>query len=530
MNVDKITIENYKSISDVEIPVNDFPERYISFLGVNETGKTSILEAITLTDDDNKITADYARMCYRPAQLKKEAISVEFYVTLDKNEFQAVKDLKEVEEVKAEAVPASTPETPVLDKASETPPSTDTPAQPEEVEEEKNEIDIDEIEDDQFIFLYQINDASTIVKEVHYINKDGDRYGTSDEIEKYIISKIPKVEFWRGRENELIPDEILVTDILADTNVPFRNCLNIADLSSEDIDKAKANGGLQDELGEKLSDEVTTYLNKRWVGHDISMKFHVQDERVTCNVLDNTNPNKNRIPPSARSDGFKKLISFLLSLSVDYEKNEVSNSILLLDEPEMFLHPEAQHNFRDELVTIASKNNNIVVIATHSMYMINRNHIDRCFGVDKKEDKKEKEFKTELEPLSPDTMSFARINYAIFNIPTAEYHNELYGLLHEKFIDSVEEPDGKQYSIAGFDNEYFSKEKNENWKRMRGKKEINEEVSLHSYIRNSIHHPENNLGNEPYTEKQLRDSVVELESKLNELKTKEKKDKATKTD
>lgn len=521
MKVDKITIENYKSINKIEVPIGDFPERYISFLGVNETGKTSILEAITLTDKDNEVTIDYGKMCHRPAQLKQESISVEFFVSLDEAEFEEIKAMKEAEETPTESA-----------AVSETPPNAVSPAEPEEVIEEQEEIYRDEIDDNKFIYLFEITHANTPAREIHYF-KNEERFQVSAEIEKYILEKIPKVEFWKGRDNELIPDEILLTDILAGTNIPFSNCLNIAELTGEDIDKAKANGGLQDELGEKLSDEVTTYLNERWVGHDISMKFHVQDERVTCNVLDNTNPNKNRIPPSARSDGFKKLISFLLSLSVDYEKGEVSNSLLLLDEPEMFLHPEAQHNFRNELMTISSKNNNVVMIATHSMYMINKSHIDRCFGVDKKEDKIEKEFKTELELLSPDTMSYARINFAIFNIPTAEYHNELYGLLHEKLIDSVEEPD-KERSIAGFDNHYFSKEKNEDWKRIKIKKkvekEVTEKVSIHSYIRNTIHHPENNLGNKPYTDEQLRASVLALEAKLTELTTEPNADDVSKAD
>jgi hypothetical protein len=49
---------------------------------------------------------------------------------------------------------------------------------------------------------------------------------------------------------------------------------------------------------------------------------------------------------------------------------------------------------------------------------------------------------------------------------------------------------------------------------MRGTKEVTEQVSLHSYIRHSIHHPENNLGNTPYDDEQLRTSIEALENKL----------------
>lgn len=144
--------------------------------------------------------------------------------------------------------------------------------------------------------------------------------------------------------------------------------------------------------------------------------------------------------------------------------------------------------------------------------MVHKQHIDRCFGVEKKHEGGQ--FKTKIEQLSPDEMTFARINYSIFNIPTSEYHSELYGQLHMKYIESEDDPEKEVYTVAGFDLHYFPKEKKMGWKRMRGKKEITEQVTIHSYIRHSIHHPENNLGNDPYTDEQLRTSIEALEKLL----------------
>jgi AAA15 family ATPase/GTPase len=505
MILKQITIENYKSIKKLDIPVEGFDQRYFSFLGVNEAGKTSILEAINLKAIHANTPLVYSKHCYRPAQINDEPIVIKFTIELGQDEIDKVSELQ-----------TKQPQADVSETTDATQ-ATTTPTEAEATKTAKTDVADKTAKKPvvfgQFVYSYQIDVDSDDSEQFTYFEGE-DELEVPEELDEYLMELVPSVEFWRGRENELIPDEITAENIKSKANTPFNNCLQIAGLQSSNIVGAIANGGRQSELGEQLTAEVTSYLNKRWPGHNIKIEFHVADERVTCNVVDTANPGKQRIAPSARSDGFKKLVSFLLSLSVDYEKNEVSDSLLLLDEPEMFLHPEAQQNFRDELIAIASKNNNVVMISTHSMYMIHKKHIDRCFGVEKKQEGRGKEFKTSIVQLSPDVMSFARINYAIFNIPTAEYHSELYGLLHAKLIDETEDTEPIPSSITDFDNHYFPKEKKEDWKRMRGKKEVTEKVSIHSYIRHSIHHPENNLGNKPFDDEQLRSSIKILEEIL----------------
>jgi len=505
MILKQITIENYKSIKRLEIPIEGFDQRYLSFLGVNEAGKTSILEAINLKAIHETTPLVYSKSCYRPAQNADEPISTRFLIELEQEEISKLHDIQMKSDESADTKA-------IVEDPSH---STSTESAVKVVDDKVDVVKVSKkpITFGQFIYTYQI-DVDSDASEYFTFIEDSDEVDVPAEVEEYLMELVPSVEFWRGRENELIPDEITTEGIKTKANTPFNNCLQIAGLKTTHIVNAIANGGRQSELGEQLTSEVTSYLNKRWPGHNIKIEFHVTDERVSCNVVDSANPGKQRIAPSARSDGFKKLVSFLLSLSVDYEKNEVSDSLLLLDEPEMFLHPEAQQNFRDEMIAIASKNNNVVMISTHSMYMIHKKHIDRCFAVEKKQEGKAKEFKTSIVQLSPDVMSFARINYSIFNIPTAEYHTELYGRLHAKLIDETADTEPAPYSAADFDKHYFEKEKKVPWKRMRGGKEVTEQYSIHSYIRHSIHHPENNLGNAPYDDEQLRASIEALEGKL----------------
>jgi hypothetical protein len=78
---------------------------------------------------------------------------------------------------------------------------------------------------------------------------------------------------------------------------------------------------------------------------------------------------------SQRSDGFKRFVSFLLTLSVDARMKRRTGAILLIDEPEVGLHPSGARFLRDELLRVAE--NNVVLYSTHSMFMIDTRKIER---------------------------------------------------------------------------------------------------------------------------------------------------------
>ena len=133
--------------------------------------------------------------------------------------------------------------------------------------------------------------------------------------------------------------------------------------------------------------------------------------------------------------------------------------------------------------------NNIVFFATHSNYMIDKDHIERCFRVSKQSNRK-----TKLEKFEAGQKSYAEVNYEVFDIVSSDYHNELYGYLED--VDKTK--------LDGLN-------KTKKWKN----KKTNgiEDVSLATYIRHSIHHPEN-TNNAKFTPEELRESI----EKLRELK------------
>lgn len=176
----------------------------------------------------------------------------------------------------------------------------------------------------------------------------------------------------------------------------------------------------------------------------------------------------------------------MLTLSIENANNELSQTILLIDEPEIHLHPPAQINLLKELIQITSNSkNNIVFFATHSNYMIDKENLNRSYKVIKIDNEY-----TKIERLQDRKTTYSEVNFEVFEICTNDYHNELYG-----YLEDVEKL--KLDSLS----------KSKSWINEKSKK--TEKVSLPTYIRHSIHHPEN-TSNKKFTELELKKSILQL--------------------
>jgi predicted ATP-dependent endonuclease of OLD family len=76
-----------------------------------------------------------------------------------------------------------------------------------------------------------------------------------------------------------------------------------------------------------------------------------------------------------RSDGFKRFVSFLLLISASVLKEKIKNALLLIDEPDIGLHPKGSKLLKDELFKISKSNR--VVYSTHSIFMIDKEKLSR---------------------------------------------------------------------------------------------------------------------------------------------------------
>lgn len=209
---------------------------------------------------------------------------------------------------------------------------------------------------------------------------------------------------------------------------------------------------------------------------------------------------------NAVGGGILAVFSIVHSLVEDGEK------VIIIDEPEVFLHPVAQIKLLDVLLN-DSKNRQIV-FSTHSTLMF-KGVPDNVKFISFKNSKKNGKTKTgRVSKFLLPQKTFGEINYFVYNLPTEEFHNELYGYIQYLYETYVSKKNFDEYLSQV--NPAEKPDKRKSWKNFKHKcKET--DCTLHTYIRHSIHHPENKCGNKDYTNSELKKSISEMIKILNNL-------------
>lgn len=201
----------------------------------------------------------------------------------------------------------------------------------------------------------------------------------------------------------------------------------------------------------------------------------------------------------------------------------IKNGIVLIDEPELSLHPIWQEKYLQFIRDVFFVETDIsiqFIIATHSPLLL-KGALDGdvTIHIFKKNDEgiitttNAQEEGFGLFKWSP---SWGEICYFAYGLPTIEFHNELYNEIESNFWNDSNNDlktlkDGGTYKKDDcrqivFDNEFFNKIKQEpidsNFKTTPNK------VTKHTYIRNKIHHSSEN-GGMP-SEKELKESIEKL--------------------
>ncbi len=206
-----------------------------------------------------------------------------------------------------------------------------------------------------------------------------------------------------------------------------------------------------------------------------------------------------QIAPKDLGSGVEIMLTLFLLRSVATESKE--GLIYLIDEPELHLHPRAQDKLAKLLIEESS--NAQIVVSTHSPYLISNfmsspaNKIILNRGDDGIEIQYADSSVTNIFDWSP---SWGEINYRAYGMATVEFHNELYGWLQQKHSLSVTAVDTYLLNNHGI-------AKSKEWvKENNNISQPPQQTTLCSYVRNSIHHPENKH-NEKYSDVDLLNSI-----------------------
>lgn len=390
----KVTIKNFLSIKNEQtIKIN---KDITSIIGKNESGKSTVLKAI------NKLNGIKIEVDEKNVELKNQDSYIKGLFILDKQEIDIINEKYEEENdlcfytlpndkgnLYFEILIKDTGNTKYYTLYY--------------LDEQKNYVSIN-----KEFYSRRIFDYIKSISKMYELNKEQDEalnkiYKLSEEgIKNCIENVLIKLDFPEELMNELnrvseqinskmwidlLPayefiyfssfDSILKDNVLFDdleTNQQAKNILKISGIDIEELQDAYEDGDeqaledLQTQCIEIVSKKFKEIFQQTDTDFKIKTRFGSAKKDISFFTQDKTSGSKT-ISLSKRSDGFRWYLSLYLTL-YDYLNNQDDKKyILLLDEPNLYLHPGAQRNllfnvFKNEFI------NTQVIYTTHSPYMI----------------------------------------------------------------------------------------------------------------------------------------------------------------
>ena len=150
-----------------------------------------------------------------------------------------------------------------------------------------------------------------------------------------------------------------------------RNLFYLAELDVEEMERLHDSPSRLIKFLNTASNRLTERLNPAWKGDPIHVDLRYQPGNIMSVVIsdvhhDGTITNTGLL--NRRAEGFKWTFSFIVNFAAETQRAELKEAILLLDEPARNLHPTQQMGISDLLRDLAGSNQ--VLYATHSPFMI----------------------------------------------------------------------------------------------------------------------------------------------------------------
>lgn len=205
------------------------------------------------------------------------------------------------------------------------------------------------------------------------------------------------------------------------------------------------------------------------------------------------------------------LIQIYAGLETKDDDGALTKPILfLIDEPETFLHPCAQNKLLNALETISGSSQ--IFLSTHSPYLLKKynasTHSLNVFSKRSNGFNNTPSSEKELDLFGTSSPTWGEINYIAFGMPTVEFHNELYGFVQTKAVLENEANYYEDNLDKWLENHGLLKSK-EYVKLFKDGTTKQCKYTLPTYIRNVIHHPENQY-NDRYSDEELNSSIEAL--------------------
>ena len=420
MRLRKFRVQAFRCIHDSgDIVVGDLA----AFVGRNESGKTTILQALTLLNKEENVSE--LDLCDEMTEQLKSEIKVaegEFELNQDETEIIREKfpglqlrklkifrtnkypeiqydfgDVK-IDEKEDENLEHWQDITRQLSAFVESIPNyiskkldTDffagrTPSNKKTIQAELDAFDNNiqnVVTDEQQILSEWEKIYTKIIKSIEKISMDDTK---SDALKKFIGENLhPRFVYFSDYKKILgninLAEYIKETENEASAGIEYiegfdraetvRNLLYLAELDIEQLEGMKSSPSKFIKFLNTASKNLTHRLNPSWKGEPINVELRLNPGNILSVVLsdvhkDGTITNTGLL--NRRAEGFKWTFSFIINFAAETQKAELKEAILLLDEPARNLHPTQQMGISDLLKNLAGSNQ--VLYATHSPFMI----------------------------------------------------------------------------------------------------------------------------------------------------------------
>lgn len=257
-------------------------------------------------------------------------------------------------------------------------------------------------ENSPLTIINKSDNSEVVITETNYVSLEN--FSFSDELgenissekilndieeiaNKYIIENFNlKVLYWNYSENNLLPPEIKTEEFVANPDIclPLKKIFELAGKEhiKEEYDRCQQRGRKSSwkNVLEDVNKKINKYIKGKWpaIPDNTKILLNQNGEYITIEIKD-TNNGYEMVD---RSDGYKRLMTFLIMISIDNKLSKLKDSLILIDSPDLEIDIPSQKYLKNELIEIGK--NNYVFYSTHSPYMIDNDNIERHYIVTKK--------------------------------------------------------------------------------------------------------------------------------------------------
>ncbi len=220
-------------------------------------------------------------------------------------------------------------------------------------------------------FIVKIEEKKIQLKEII----DSDNESWIDEI----LTILPTLVYFDTTEE--LTDKVSVKEFLQKRD-KYKTLDNLITLAGLDVERLKDSEHYDRQLAEKeASTTITGLINESWEQEKVSIKVTLNSGDIVVSIEDEVGTLG---PPSSRSQGFQWFLSFYINFTAG-SKGEYKNTIILLDDPGVYLHPSGQRDLLKTLEKLSESNQ--IIFSTHSPFLIDRNRLERIRLVYKEENR-----------------------------------------------------------------------------------------------------------------------------------------------